>query len=143
MKRMYGILEKQFSNYFKEASRNKGNTGEMLLTLLERRLDNVLYRLHLAPTRTAARQYITHGHGQVDGKKVNIPSFIVRADMVISPKQKILVIPPVKKLLEEESPAIPSWLQRNGPAGKIVRLPSREDISEDINEQLIIEFYSR
>jgi small subunit ribosomal protein S4 len=143
VKRMYGILEKQFANYFKEASREKGNTGEMLLSLLERRLDNVLYRLHLAPTRTAARQYVTHGHVQVDGKKVNIPSFLVRPDMVISPTQKILVIPPVKKLLEEQEPSIPTWLTRNGPAGKIVRFPVREDVSDDINEQLIIEFYSR
>ena len=143
VKRMYGMLERQFRRYFEIASRESGNTGEALLTQLERRLDNVVYRLNLAPTRASARQFVTHGHITVDGKKVNIPSFLVREGMVINPKAKILDIPLVKKLLEDKEPNISTWLTRKGPVGKVLRLPKREDISEDINEQLIIEFYSR
>lgn len=143
VKRMYGISEAQFRKYFVIASQEKGNTGEMMLCLLERRLDNVLYRLHLAPTRTAARQFVTHGHVTVDGKKVNIPSFLVRKDFIIGMRQKMLTYTPIKKLLEEANPTIASWLTRKGPMGKIARLPTREDVGEDINEQLIIEFYSR
>jgi small subunit ribosomal protein S4 len=143
LKRMYGVLEKQFSKYFGIASREKRNTGEALLTILERRLDNVIYRLNLAPTRAFARQLISHGHTLIDNKKVNIPSFLVRQGMVISIRTKMLENPVIKKLLEEKTPNISSWLERKGPVGKISRLPKREDITEDINEQLIIEFYSR
>lgn len=143
VKRMYGMLERQFRRYFEIASREAGNTGEALLTQLERRLDNVVYRLNLAPTRASARQYVNHGHFLVDGKKVDIPSFLVRAGMVINPKDKILETPVVKKLLEEKEPKISPWLARKGPVGKVMRLPKREDVTEDINEQLIIEFYSR
>lgn len=143
VKRIYGLLEKQFRKYFEQASRNPANTGEVLLTLLERRLDNVLYRLGLAPTRAAARQFVGHGHVQVDGKRVNIPSFQVVSGMIITPKSRLLETPVVKKLLEEKDMSIPGWLKRQGPAGKILRLPKREDIVDDINEQLIIEFYSR
>lgn len=143
VKRMYGLLERQFRKYFDEASRVRLNTGEALLTILERRLDNVLYRLNLAPTRASARQFISHGHVMVDGKKVNIPSFLVNRDMVITPKLTMLEIPAVKKLLEEKEPQIAAWLERKGPVGKILRLPKRDDVAEDISEQLIIEFYSR
>lgn len=143
VKKLYGVLERQFKRYFDQASRERANTGEVFLSLLERRLDNVIYRLDLAPTRASARQYVTHGHILVDGKKVNIPSFLVREGMVIAPKQKLLETPVVKKLIEEKSPNIPSWLERKGPVGKVVRLPKREDVLEDINEQLIIEYYSR
>lgn len=143
VKRSYGLLERQFRKYFQAASRNPANTGEVLLTLLERRLDNVIYRLGLAPTRSAARQFVGHGHIQVDGKRVNIPSFQVSSGMVITPKQKFLETPILKKLLEEKDMALPGWLKRHGPVGKILRLPKREDIVDDINEQLIIEFYSR
>jgi small subunit ribosomal protein S4 len=143
VKRFYGLMEKQFQKYFAKASRERGNTGEALLVLLERRLDNVIYRLGLAPTRTAARQYVGHCHVTVDGKKVNIPSFSVEQDMVISMKPKFLETPVVKKLLEEKNPTIVSWLTRKGPVGKVVRMPVREDIVDDINEQLIIEYYSR
>lgn len=143
VKRIYGILEKQFMKYFQKATREKGHTGDMLLSLLERRFDNVLYRLNLAPTRASARQYISHGHALVDGKKVTIPSFLVKNNMVISLSSKIMETAVVKKLLQEKNPNTVSWLSRKGPLGKIIRLPKREDILEDINEQLIIEFYSR
>ena len=143
VKRMYGMLEKQFRKYFDIASREKGNTGEALLTLLERRLDNTVYRLGLAPTRSAARQFVSHGHILIDGKKVSIPSFLVKKDMVITPKQKLLATPTLRKLLEEKDPVIPGWLERKGPVGKVSEIPKREDVAEAINEQLIIEFYSR
>lgn len=143
VKRLYGLLERQFRKYFQAASRNPANTGEVFLTLLERRLDNVLYRLGLAPTRSAARQFVGHGHIQVDGKRVNIPSFQVDSGMVLTPKQKFLETPILKKLLEEKDMTLPGWLKRQGPVGKILRLPKRDDIVDDINEQLIIEFYSR
>ena len=143
MKRMYGILEKQYRKYFNQASREKANTGTAFLTLLERRLDNAVYRLGLAPTRAAARQYISHKHIFVDGKKVNIPSFQVKENMVITATAKILETPVVKKQLEDKTPNLPKWLERKGPIGKVVRLPQRDDILDDINEQLIIEFYSR
>jgi len=143
VKRLYGLLEKQFRRYFEQASRNPANTGEVLLTLLERRLDNVVYRLGLAPTRSAARQFVSHGHIQVDGKRVNIPSFQVDSGMVITPKQKLLETPILKKLLEDKDMTLPGWLKRKGPVGKVLRIPKRDDIVDDINEQLIIEFYSR
>ncbi len=142
-KRMYGLLEKQFRKYFMIASREPRNTGEALLSLLERRLDNVIYRLNFAPTRAFARQMVTHGHVKIDGKKVNIPSFLVETDMIITIKQRMLENPTVKKLLEDKNINILPWLEKKGPVGKISRLPKREDIQEDINEQLIIEFYSR
>lgn len=143
VKRMYGLLEKQFRKYFDIATREKGNTGAALLILLERRLDNVLYRLRLAPTRTAARQFVTHGHVLVDGKKVSIPSYLVKPGAVISIKAKFLEIPLMKKLLEEKELSIPAWLVRKGPVGKVEKFPQRSDVLEDIDEQLIIEFYSR
>lgn len=143
VKRIYGILERQFKKYFKLATRKTKNTGEALLSLLERRLDNIIYRLHLAPTRMSARQFITHGHVLVNDKKVDIPSYLVEPDMVITLKQNMLNNSVVKKMLEEKKPTIVPWLARKGPVGKVLRLPKRDDIAEDINEQLIIEFYSR
>jgi len=143
VKRIYGLMENQFKKYFNIATRDKRNTGEALLTMLERRLDNVVYRLNLAPTRASARQFVTHGHVNIDDKKVNIPSYLVSPNQVISIKQKFMDSPVVKKMLEIKDPQIASWLARKGPVGKIVRLPKRDDIAEDVNEQLIIEFYSR
>src|SRR3989338_1908210 len=140
VKRMYGLLEKQFRKYFDIASRTPQNTGEALISLLERRLDNVVYRLGLAPTRTAARQFVTHRHVLVDNQRVTIPSFMTRPDMVISLRPKLMETPLLRKLLEEKNPNIPSWLARKGPVGKIEKIPQRQDILEDINEQLIIEF---
>lgn len=143
VKRIYGVLERQFKKYFEKATRESRNTGEALITILERRLDNAIYRLGLAPTRAFARQMVTHGHVMVDGQKVNIPSFQVKENQVITIKLKMLENPVVKKLLEIKDAVLPSWLDRKGPVGKIVRIPKREDIREDITEQLIIEFYSR
>jgi small subunit ribosomal protein S4 len=143
VKRIYGLLEKQFRKYFDTATRDKANTGAALLTLLERRLDNVLYRLKLAPTRTAARQFVGHGHAIVDGKKVTIPSYMVKPGSVVTLKEKFLGTPLLKKLLEEKDIQVPAWLVRKGPVGKIERMPQRDDVAEDIDEQLIIEFYSR
>jgi len=143
VKRMYGVLERQFRKVFERAKKFKGNTGDQLIQFLERRLDNVLYRLALAPTRAAARQLITHGHVMVDGKKLTIPSASVREGNVLALTAKGAEVPCVKKMLEDKTPQVPEWLERKGPTGKIVRLPNRLDVTEDINEQLIIEFYSR
>jgi small subunit ribosomal protein S4 len=143
VKRLYGVLERQFRTYYSQAKKWKGNTGEMLLQFLERRLDNVVYRVGLAPTRASARQFVSHGHVTVDGAKVSIPSFRVAEGNVISLKPKSLEMPVVKKVLEESSQTIPEWLEKNGPVARVVRLPERSDIMEDINEQLIVEHYSR
>lgn len=143
MKRMYGLLERQFRKIFENAKKFKGNTGDQLVRFLEQRLDNVLYRLSLVPTRAAGRQLITHGHVLVDGKKMTIPSSLVQPGSVLSLTVKGAEVPCVKKMLEEGNPQIPEWLERKGPTGKIIRLPERADVKEDINEQLIIEFYSR
>lgn len=143
VKRMYGVLERQFSKAFKEAKKWKGNTGEKLLEFMERRLDNTVYRMGFSPTRGLSRQLVSHGHVFVNGKKVNIPSFKVEKDMVITLGSKGLEIPAVKQVLQDTSGKPPSWIIRNGPAGKVDRLPERLDILEDINEQLIVEHYSR
>lgn len=143
VKRMYGILERQFRKIFKQAKKWKGNTGEKLVEFLESRLDNTLYRMNLAPTRTMARQLVSHRHVFVNGQKVNIPSYRIKTNDVITMTSKALEIPAVKKLLDEKSPQIPAWVERKGPVGKIVRMPERSDIMEDINEQFIVEFYSR
>lgn len=143
VKRIYGLLERQFRIYFERASKEKANTGEALLALLERRLDNVIYRLGLASTRAAARQFVSHGHVSVDEKRVNIPSFQVKPGMVVFLKQKLLETPVLKKLLEVKDNNIASWLDRKGPVGKVVKLPARDDITDAIDEQLIIEYYSR
>lgn len=143
VKRMYGVLERQFRKTFKTAKKWKGNTGEKLLEFLECRLDNVIYRLGMSPTRGLSRQLVSHGHVNVDGKKVNIPSFRVTRDMVISLRPKSMEIPAVKQVLADTAVKTPVWLERKGPVGKVVRLPERTDIQEDINEQLIVEHYSR
>ncbi len=143
VKRMYGLLERQFRKTFERAKKWKGNTGEKLLEFMERRLDNVLYRASLAPTRASARQFVNHGHVTVDGAKVTIPSYLIEKDQVITMKSKSLEIPAVKKLLEDKTIKMPEWVERKGPVIKIVRLPVRGDVKEDISEQLIVEHYSR
>ena len=143
VKRTYGMLERQFRKMFEKAKLLKGNTGEKFLEFLEVRLDNVVYRLGLAPTRAAARQFITHGHVTVNGKKLTIPSYQVNVEEVISYKTKSLEMPLIKKLLEDKTYKTPEWLKRQGPVGQVLRAPNRMDIVEDINEQLIVEFYSR
>ena len=142
-KRTYGVLERQFRRYFKKAFKKRGVTGEALLQLLELRLDNVVYRLGFVPSRSVARQLVRHGHILVDGKKVDIPSYQVKPGQVINLNPKAMKIEVVKKSLAEKKKEIPSWLQKKAAVGKIIRLPTREEIGADIAEQLIVEYYSR
>ena len=142
VKRMYGMREKQFRRFFHMAERTEGLTGEALLKLIERRLDNVVYRLGWARTRPQARQFVTHGHIKVDGQRVNIPSYIVDPEEVISLKNKIMKSPDVQELLDSGRP-VPAWLQTDGGVGRILREPAREEIDAMIDEQMIVEFYSR
>lgn len=140
---LYGVLERQFRNYYKHAMKVRGNTGEALLQQLERRLDNLVYRLALVPTRAAARQLITHGHVHINNQKMTIPSYQVKTNDVITLTAKGLLVPAVVKLIDEKNPLVPSWLDRKGPVGKLVKIPDRSEIGGDINEQLIVEYYSR
>jgi len=139
---MYGILEKQFLRYYDIAAKTPAATGQELLKLLESRLDNVIYRLGFAPTRPAARQLINHGHIKVDNKKVSIPSYLVKPNQVISLSSKAASFPAIKETLEQKH-ITPKWLEKKAIVGKVKNLPQREDIDVDINEQLIVEFYSR
>jgi len=143
VKRMYGLMEKQFAKYANEAFKSKGNTGEALLTSLEKRLDNVVYRLGFAPSRPAARQLVSHRHVLVNGKKVNIPSYDLQLGDVVSIDGKGLAIPENKKSFENADKVVPAWLERKAAAGKFAVEPKREDIPEAINESDIVEFYSR
>lgn len=140
---MYGILERQFRNYFAKATKNPQATGAELLNLLERRLDNTLYRLGFAPTRAAARQIVSHGNATVNNKKVSIPSYQVKPEDLVSLTQKATKIPYIIEQMKIKDQSIPKWLQRKAAVGKVTRLPQREDITEEINEQLIVEYYSR
>lgn len=143
VKRMYGMMEKQFEKYVERAFKSKGNTGEAILTILEKRLDNVIYRLGFAPSRPAARQIVSHRHVLVNGKKLNIPSYSVSIGDTVSLDAKGLAIPEVKKSLDNAEIKIPGWLVRKAAVGKVNAEPKREDITEAINEQDIVEFYSR
>lgn len=143
VKRLYGVLERQFNKYVKMALKVKGNTGETLLTILERRLDNTVFRLGLAPTRSSARQLVSHRHVLVDGKKVNIPSYLVKPGETITLSSKIIGTPLIKKILQEQEIKMPSWLKRKAAVGRVESIPKREDIPEPILEQDIVEFYSR
>ncbi len=143
VKFIYGILEKQLNKIYKEASKNPTATGSALLSLLERRLDNVVFRAGFAPTRFAARQLVAHGHIQVNGKKMTIPSYRVNVDDVVNLKDKSTKIPFVAELLKEEGASAAEWMKRKGAVVKIDRLPIRDDISERIDEQLVVEYYSR
>jgi len=143
VKRLYGVLEKQFRRYVEKALKSKENTGEVFLSFLERRLDNVVYRLGFAPTRGAARQLVSHRHVLVNGKKVNIPSYQANVGEAISLSATAMEVPSTKKLLKEKDFKVQSWLKRKAAVGKIVRLPKREEITEPIVEQDIVEFYSR
>lgn len=142
-KNTYGVLERQFRNYFNQALKVKGATGETLMQLLERRLDNTVFRLGLAPSRSVARQIVSHGHVTVDGKYVDIPSFEVKPDMVIALDNAAQNIPLVKATLQKEDVVVPGWLERKAIVGKIIRLPSRGEAETGINDQLIVEYYSK
>jgi small subunit ribosomal protein S4 len=146
VKRYYGLLERQFMRYFHEAERMKGNTGEILLQLLERRLDNVLYKLNFAPSRKAARQIITHGHIYVKGRKVNISDYTIKVGDKITVKGSEKSKKKIKGQLESNPNfTTQSWLQVDSekPEATIVALPTRDDIQIPVQEQLIVEFCSR
>ncbi|MDS1030445.1 30S ribosomal protein S4 [Bacillota bacterium LX-D] len=145
-RRVYGVLEKQFENYFAKADRQKGVTGENLLRLLERRLDNVVYRLGFAGSRPEARQLVRHGHFTINGRKVNIPSLQVRVGDEIAVREKSVGSEKFKELAElAAQKTVPNWLELNAPAlrARVIALPSREDIDIPVEEHLIVELYSR
>ncbi|PYX77311.1 MAG: 30S ribosomal protein S4, partial [Acidobacteria bacterium] len=145
-KRIYFTLEKQFRNYFEKASAKKGVTGEALLQQLERRLDNVVYRMGFASSRRQARQLVRHGHVAVNGRKVNIPSFQVSLgnEVAVRERSRELVVIQSAKEFTSHQPS-PNWLDvdRDGLKGRVTALPKREDINLPINEQLIVELYSK
>lgn len=146
VKRIYGVFENQFRLYFRRASRSKGVTGEMLLSLLERRLDNVIFRLGFAASRAHARQMVRHGHVLVNQKKVNIPSYCIKGDDAIQIKGKEAFIKAIKDTLElTKDRGMPEWLSRDeaGLSAKIARLPERQDVGFPVREQLIVELYSK
>ncbi|PKF49533.1 30S ribosomal protein S4 [Enterovibrio nigricans] len=146
VRRMYGVLEKQFRNYYKDAARLKGNTGENLLQLLEGRLDNVVYRMGFGATRAEARQLVSHKAILVNGKVVNVPSFNVTANDVVSIREKAKNQARIKAALEIAGQReLPTWIEvdSNKMEGTFKRLPERSDLSADINEHLIVELYSK
>jgi small subunit ribosomal protein S4 len=143
-RRYYGILEKQFRNYYEKAAKAQGITGEALLRMLETRLDNVVYRLGFAASRAQARQIIRHGHFQVNGRRVNIPSYQVRPDDIVSLKPGS----PVEQVVRDATDltaSVASWLQadHDNLTGKVLKLPERTDIDTPVQEQLIVELYSK
>ena len=146
VKRTYGLLERQFRGYFKEADRKKGITGETLLVMLERRLDNVVYSLGFASSRAQGRQLVRHGHVLVDGKRITIPSYQVREGMTVSVKEGSRKNDFIRASVETaRGRGVPEWLELDAESfsGKVLRLPTREDIKLPIQEQLIVELYSR
>jgi small subunit ribosomal protein S4 len=146
LRRIYGVLEGQFRRTFAEASRRKGVTGDSLLQMLELRLDNVVYSLGFATSRNQARQLVRHGHINVNGRRVNVPSFRVRPGMEVVVREKSRKNEQIKEALEfAQGRGIPSWLELDAAAfqGKVVEVPVREDIRFPIQEQLIVELYSR
>ncbi|MCY7296948.1 30S ribosomal protein S4 [Alteromonas sp. a30] len=146
VRRMYGVLEKQFRNYYKEAARRTGNTGENLLQLLEQRLDNVVYRMGFASTRAEARQLVSHKAIMVNGQVANIPSYKVKAEDVVAVREKSKKQARIAAALElSEQREKPTWIEVDGKEMKGVfkRIPERSDLSAEINEQLIVELYSK
>ena len=146
VRRMYGVLERQFRNYFEKAAESKGVTGEVLLQMLERRLDNVVYRIGFAANRSQARQLVRHGHLLVNGRKVDIPSFLVKQGdevMVREKSRKLSVI--LNSLEARKGQTAPEWLELSPErlAGRILNVPSRGAIATPVNEQLIVELYSK
>jgi len=143
VKRIYGVLERQFRRYFGEASKETGNTGEALFRTLETRLDNVVYRLGLASSRAAARQLVGHAHVKVNDKKVDIPSYSVKAGDIISLSEKAQKFLVVDESIKFRGDTVPSWLERKALVGKVLHDPTSDDLDTTIDKQLIIEFYSR
>ena len=141
----YGLLERQFSNLFKKAKRSKGVTGEVLLGLLESRLDNVVYRLGIAPTRAAARQLVGHRHITVDGEVVNIPSYTLKAGQIIGVREKSKSLEVIASSLTSSNVQRYGWMEwdRHTMTGRFLNMPERSDIPENIKEQLIVDLYSK
>ena len=145
-KRFYGVLESQFRKYYEQAAKKQGKTGDEMLILLERRLDNVVYRLGWANSRPEARQLVTHGHIAVNGKRVDIPSYLVSAGEVLSIMERSRKSEKIKAVLEANaSRPVPKWLEVNREAfeGKVAALPTREEIDLPVDETLIVEYYSK
>ena len=146
VRRMYGVLERQFRRYFEKADRQKGVTGEKLLQLLERRLDNVVYRLGFAASRPQARQLVRHGHFNVNGRRTNVPSFSVSAGDVIAVRPASVKNPAIVYAMEEvKGRGIPEWLELDGEtlSGSLTAAPTREQLNLPMQEQLIVELYSK
>ena len=146
VKRMYGLLEKQFRRYFHMAETARGITGEMLLLFLERRLDNMIYRMGFATSRSEARQLVRHGHFLVDGRKVDIPSYLLRPGQAVVVREKSRSITRIVEALEQaERRGVPDWLevQRDAFTARVKALPTRADLTMPINEKLVVELYSK
>lgn len=141
-KRLYGLAERQFRNLFWDASKSKGATGQRLLEFLETRLDNIVYRLGFAKSRPEARQIVVHGHILVDGKKTTIPSYRVKINSLVEISSNFLDNTQVQKNLKDDI-KLPGWILRKASIGKVLRLPTRDEMENIINEQLIVEYYSR
>jgi small subunit ribosomal protein S4 len=146
LKRIYGLLERQFSGYFKKAARKKGITGENLLQLLERRLDNVVYRVGFCSSRKEARQMVNHGHFRVNGRKVDVASFLVKDGDVVELKTASRQLPQVQaSLTSAEGRGTPQWLELDKAnfKGRVKSMPTKEDLTVQVNEHLVVELYSR
>jgi small subunit ribosomal protein S4 len=146
LKRMFGLLEKQFRGYFEKADQKKGITGTTLLVFLESRLDNMVYRIGFATSRTEARQFVRHGHFKVNGRKVNIPSFLIKKGDVIELREKSKKVLPILESLETVARrGVPPWLEldKENFRGVVKALPTRDDITMPIQEQLVVELYSK
>jgi small subunit ribosomal protein S4 len=146
LRRMYGVLEGQFRRYFEMADRAKGVTGETLLQLLERRLDNIVYRVGFATSRSEARQLVRHGHFRVNGRKVNVPSYLVRAGDTVSVRDRSQKVTRIQGALElAQRRGVPDWLEVTPEsfAGRVKALPVRSDLTMPINEKLVVELYSK
>jgi len=146
LKRMYGLLERQFSGYFKKAARKKGITGENLLQLLERRMDNVVYRMGFCSSRKEARQMVNHGHFRVNGRKVDVASFLVKDGDVVELKQASRQLPQAQaSLTAAEGRGTPQWLELDKAnfKGRVKTMPTKEDLTVPVNEHLVVELYSR
>lgn len=146
VKRMYGVLERQFRRYFEMAERSRGITGEVLLQLLERRLDNMVYRMGFVTSRAEGRQLVRHGHFAVNGRKVNIPSFLLKANDVITVRERSRSVTRIMDALgQAEQKGVPEWLEvnREGFSARVKAVPTRNELTMPINEKLIVELYSK
>jgi small subunit ribosomal protein S4 len=146
VKNFYGVLERQFRKYFDMAERAKGNTGKVLMGLLERRLDNIVYRLGFGTSRSQSRQWVSHGHIQVNGRRVDIPSYLVRQGDIITVRNRPKSKKAIKLVVDEGIHEVPDFLMRDGtesPNGKVMRLPTSDDVLLDVNSALIVELCSK